>query len=118
MMTRTILAAAAALLLAGCAELAARGATYSLEGVDAAKDFVDEKTDRREKLRRDLYDMEDRVMDCYTSQTMIAVDAAPDCSEHEQAYQHAKAFFDEIYPDLSGAVTEIQEFRNAVRTLK
>ena len=111
-MTRGILAGVLALSLTGCAGLAARGVTYGLEGLDAAKNLVDEKTDRREALRRQLYSLQDSVMTCYATMALIAV--APDCAPLEEAYRQAEAFYDGIYPDLAKAVGEIQEFRQAV----
>lgn len=102
-----------ALLLTGCAELGARAVTSSLEAVDAAKDFVDEKTDRREALRLRLYALQDRVWDCYTAQTMISAESAPDCSAQEAAYTQAKGFYDEIYPDAESLYSELGKIRDA-----
>ena len=103
----------AAWMLAGCAELGARAVTSGLEGVDAAKDLVDEKTDRREALRKRLYALEDRLLDCY-GMAATGSTADLDCGRVREAVDQASAYIDEVYPDLAKVADEIGKFREAV----
>lgn len=116
-MIRIVLAAAALAMLTGCAELGARAVTSGLEAVDAAKDLVDEKTDRREALRKRLYALEDRLLDCYSSMAS-AGSAELDCQAVREAVDQASAYIDEVYPDLTRLADEIGKFREAVSRLR
>jgi hypothetical protein len=116
--SRAACALLALFLLPGCAEMAARGVTYSTEAVDAAKDLVDEKTDRREALRVRLYALEDRLLDCYGMAAMVTTQEPVDCGHIEAAVRQAASYIDEVYPDLAGVVDEIEKLRAALTRLR
>ena len=87
--------------------------TSGLEATDAAKDYIDERTDRREVLRQRLYGLEDQLIACYTAQAAQSADL--DCEAVKQAVEQASAYIEQVYPDLAKAIAEIRAVRQAIR---
>jgi tetratricopeptide (TPR) repeat protein len=102
---------AAALLLTGCAEFGARAITASGDAADAARDYVDEVTDRREQLRTLRYDLQDQLIQLYVRRAQRLTEEGK-YEEAEAAYEKALEVNDTYYPDLNKLRGEVRELLN------
>ena len=105
-------------LLAGCAEFGARAITGAQDAADATRDYIDEKTDRREFLRKELYAAEDAVIRCW--QLSLMVEAGPeatklDCSNIEDNAEKLATYIEQAYPTLTDLVEDVKRLKQAIR---
>ena len=102
----------APVLLSGCTAQTALSNT--LEAGTAVKDYADEITDRREKLRVARYTIQDQLISILQSRTVLSA-AGGDIEEAKAWATELEAYIDSIYPDIPALISQIRAIRRAIR---
>lgn len=93
------------LLLAGCTP--AQFYSNAQEAGAAAKDYVDEKTDRREDLRLRQYAVQDSIIDAHLRRAQRA-ESDGEVAEAAAHYEAALEQIERFYPDLESLSAEVR----------